>query len=626
MAELNGITNLLKTVSLWMWIMVTATCVSAISFREQPESATAIAGETIELHCAVNNQADLKLYWQNLDTASYISLNRRLNPYGQLGEEQLNRIEITGDVDRGEYHLRITNASKADEGRYACVFFLNFNYYSQVAKIKVVRPPDRGYPKCAIDPIRRANVGDNITLTCESRGGDPPATLSWVRGTTRLITKRGRHHTGDPIVHYSMTLTEEDSDVRFTCVATNPALQQPSTCSLTPLRSSLGVLLRPVVASVKVGEAFTFVCITERIPNLVYQWYINNEPIDGREPRFTYIRGGQRLLIEAVTMEDDYALVKCEVTQKDYSYSGSAVGLLWVQPNGIPDVLETTTEAPRRIPTTNIVAKVRATTTPPMATTTIATTTVSTTTSPPTTTLPTTIATTKAKTETTRPTIPEVPLVVNDGNIVLYESSSSSSVSALSSFSSVSSLSSDNDLLDPGSEAVSQVDNIPETETDGPIEASTAEVTKTLPPNMADNDLTPTENQEETNANIVQNATHPVENSTNNIADAFVTPSTQGIIVDNDIVADGQNNAVTMEVGSGDEMNNAINELSIYTDAEIRLPNEAGFKTGRLRGTPNWGLIAGLFVVFLLVVVALSALAVFLYRKHGKETTPTSST
>eukprot|EP00057_Strongylocentrotus_purpuratus_P009006 XP_011663480.1 PREDICTED: cell wall integrity and stress response component 4-like [Strongylocentrotus purpuratus] len=261
-----------------------------------------------------------------------------------------------------------------------------------------------------------------------------------------------------------------------------------------------------------------------------------------------------------------------------------------------------------------------------MATTTIATTTVSTTTSPPTTTVPTTIATTKAKTKTTRPTIPEVPLVVNDGNIVLYESSSSSSVSALSSFSSVSSLSSDNDLLDPGSEAVSQVDNIPETETDGPLEASTAEVTKTLPPNMDNNDLPPTENQEETNANIVQNATHPVENSTNNIADAFVTPSTQGTIVDNEIVADGQHNTVTMEIGSGDEMNNAINELSIYTDAEIRLPNETGFKTGRLRGTPNWGLIAGLFVVFLLVVVALSALAVFLYRKHGKETTSTSST
>ncbi|XP_063954711.1 roundabout homolog 3-like [Lytechinus pictus] len=620
MAILKGITIHSNMILSWMWLVVAVTSVGAISFREQPESITAIGGETVVLHCAVNNQADIPLYWQNLDTASYISLNRRMNPYGQIGEEQLSRFEVTGNVERGEYHLQITNVSKADEGRYACVFFLNFNYYSQVAKVRVVRPPDRGYPKCAIDPIQRANVGDNITLSCESRGGDPPATLSWVRGTTRLITKRGRHHKGDPIVHYSMTLTEEDSDVRFTCVATNSALEQPITCSLTPLRSSLGVLLRPVVASVEVGQAFTFACITERMPNLAYQWYINNELIDGRESRFTYLRGGQRLLIEAVTMEDDYALVKCEVTQKDYSYSGSAVGLLWVQSNRIStsDVQEAATEAPspRGIATANIVTKVRATTTSAKATTaptTLATTTLSTTSSPPTTTIPTTKATTMKPTSkaiTERPTIPQVPLVVNDGNIVIYESSSSSSVSSdiFSSLSSVSSLSSDNEIEVPESETTGLVDISLPTETSAPTEASTTQVTKTQPPEMSGNDLTPTETQEETNANIILNATHPVENSTNNLVNVSVTSSTSATDV--------------MEVGSGDSIGIPIDETNIFTDQELPPPN----KTDRLRGNPNWGLIAGLFVVFLLVVVALSALAVFLYKKHGKEATSTPST
>ncbi|XP_071505856.1 uncharacterized protein [Diadema antillarum] len=592
----------------------------AISFREQPESRTVGAGETVQLYCSVNNQVDVHLYWQNLDTAAYISLNDRISPYGQLNRDQLRRYQITGNAERGEYYLRIQNVTKQDEGRYACVFFLNFNYYSQVAKLKVVRPPDRGYPKCTVEPINRPTVGDNITLVCESRGGDPPATLSWVRGTTRLVTKRGRHSKGDPVIQYSMTLTEDDSDVRFTCVANNQALQQPRTCSLTPLRSSLGVMLLPVVASVEVGDSFKFVCVTERMPNLVYQWYINDTPIDGRETRFTYIRGGQQLRIEAVTLEDDYALVKCEVTQKDYSYTGSAVGLLWVQNSvSTPDILEATsptTQIPiRRV--TNLRSLFDRTTTSKATT---AATTTTATTRPVTTTAatPSTTSATTTKQLITRVASTRsetlVPVILNNPSVADSESSESS---LSSSYSSVSSLSSE-DHEATASETEGQLEN--NLHTDGNELKSSSDTT----PDPEVNDI---DNEERRPSGAVSVTEDVV--STDTAADGQLTTAAANEI-DNaidqslgtpDVTATVNQNEIAGDLGSGLDISNDVEGLTMFTDTGPKLPNEAGigYNSDRLRGTPNWGLIAGLFVVFLLVIIAVSALAVYLYRRKGKE-------
>ena len=93
----------------FLLIAISVVSVAGISFREQPESATVTAGERVKLHCSLDNQANFNLYWQNLDTTSYISLDGRLNPYGQLNGDQRRRYSIVGNPDRGEYHLLINN-------------------------------------------------------------------------------------------------------------------------------------------------------------------------------------------------------------------------------------------------------------------------------------------------------------------------------------------------------------------------------------------------------------------------------------------------------------------------------------------------------------------------------------
>ena len=362
--------------------------------EEPPEYIVALQGDTILMRCGVVSYITATLSWQERDKGQIITKGSRVDPGFTLMRTTRSRISVIGDRSNGEYYLQIRDVVGSDSGRYACHFYddnRRQDYYSNAVTLTVFTPPARGFPKCRMDPtFARIGVGENVTLSCRSEGGNPPAVLTWLKG--REFIKEKITPRGYPNVHnLSITLTDEDVDQNYMCVAINPTnRKRPVSCFVKPLRSAIGVKLQPSTQTADPGTRATFSCVSEVVPGLVFTWYFNGRPIKRPHRRFNFKKGGSKLKIYPVIHSDDTAEIKCVVSQPDstYNLTGSATALLWVNVDANPNFVWETTTAPP-LPTTTI---------PP-------TTTKPTTTQPITTPPTTTVVYDTTKPETTTPTL-----------------------------------------------------------------------------------------------------------------------------------------------------------------------------------------------------------------------------
>eukprot|EP00058_Branchiostoma_floridae_P004867 XP_002590355.1 hypothetical protein BRAFLDRAFT_76615 [Branchiostoma floridae] len=80
---------------------------------------------------------------------------------------------VVGDVQKGEFHLRIQDANLEDRGAYTCNVF---GLEPKEAMLTVVDPPSVAVPIASVHVIE----GDSADLTCLV-DSNPPATISWTR-------------------------------------------------------------------------------------------------------------------------------------------------------------------------------------------------------------------------------------------------------------------------------------------------------------------------------------------------------------------------------------------------------------------------------------------------------------
>ncbi|XP_072021922.1 uncharacterized protein [Amphiura filiformis] len=319
---------------------------------EPPSHVVAIQGDNILFNCVVGPHVTQTLSWKDIDTGNFLTKGPGIDPGQNFDKSTRDRFKLFGDRANGEYHLQIRGLVGDDGGRYACYYYdeaTATDIHSTIVTLSVMTPPHEGYPRCSTEPeFTRLDVGDNITLVCESRGGNPPAALTWIRERD-IVNVRYTPNNIQPINKISFVLTEQDKDKKFVCLARNPATKQPISCSVKPLRSSIGLRITPPTMRANPGSAATFNCISEPVPGLVYTWYVNDQRVDGSHARFSDKRGGRRLKIYPVLPEDDFTLVTCVVEQPDVGYelAGSATALFWVNIEDHPDFVWTTTPTPK---------------------------------------------------------------------------------------------------------------------------------------------------------------------------------------------------------------------------------------------------------------------------------------
>lgn len=74
-------------------------------------------------------------------------------------------------------------------------------------------------------------VGDTLTLACISRGGNPPATLTWTKDGV-LLTAKYKNATREATNTYTFTVTAGDNNAVYRCEATNLVTLQPFEASV----------------------------------------------------------------------------------------------------------------------------------------------------------------------------------------------------------------------------------------------------------------------------------------------------------------------------------------------------------------------------------------------------------
>ncbi|KAH8023593.1 hypothetical protein HPB51_014842 [Rhipicephalus microplus] len=105
-------------------------------------------------------------------------------------------------------------------------------------------------------------VGDTLTLACISRGGNPPASLSWSR-EGRPLRARYKAASREATSAYTFTVTAADNNAVYRCEASNLVTLQPSQASVT-----LSVLFPPARVfmtapkEAKAGDLVTVSCTT----------------------------------------------------------------------------------------------------------------------------------------------------------------------------------------------------------------------------------------------------------------------------------------------------------------------------------------------------------------------------
>ncbi|CAH1269114.1 KIRREL [Branchiostoma lanceolatum] len=81
-------------------------------YTEVPRDTTVVEGDNVTLNCSVENITnDTSVKW-------FGPPNYHFRTEGRTSGHP--RYTIVGDTSEGEYNLHITNASKADDGRFRC--------------------------------------------------------------------------------------------------------------------------------------------------------------------------------------------------------------------------------------------------------------------------------------------------------------------------------------------------------------------------------------------------------------------------------------------------------------------------------------------------------------------------
>ncbi|XP_070539223.1 muscle M-line assembly protein unc-89-like isoform X1 [Ptychodera flava] len=200
------------------------------SFVRTPESAEIAVSSRFVLHSQVDHREGDVIWSRN---GVDISLNGAITN----GD---SRYSITGDPSLGEYHLVIDNVQHSDAGNFKVrVTAADNSPEIESADVGVTTrgptEPLSDYPKCSLE---RINNNKTLQLTCESRGGDPPAALEWTRDGSVIVGSiaAASNSTGSKHV-LEMESTYSLEGAIFTCVSSHVTFTESKMCMIGPLET-----------------------------------------------------------------------------------------------------------------------------------------------------------------------------------------------------------------------------------------------------------------------------------------------------------------------------------------------------------------------------------------------------
>ncbi|XP_077063993.1 nephrin isoform X2 [Siphateles boraxobius] len=231
------------------------------AFKTEPRNVTVRAGATSLLKCEVL-RASGAVQW--VKDGLLLGPQRSLPGYP--------RYSMTGDQQKGQYHLQIFNVSLEDDGTYECQVGRSVSsraIVSRTAWLNVQIPPSQPYFQLESD--EPWVEGNEYTVTCIAPDAKPPAEITMFRDGEELTETDSFTMSGsqDKLLqtHAEVIIRAHSSydTRRLTCRAKNPA---------TPRALETGMTMRvyfppqaPVIMGleneeVKAGSFLRVVCIS----------------------------------------------------------------------------------------------------------------------------------------------------------------------------------------------------------------------------------------------------------------------------------------------------------------------------------------------------------------------------
>ncbi|KAL7029347.1 hypothetical protein ACKWTF_006201 [Chironomus riparius] len=279
-------------------------------FAMQPQDQTAIVGSRVTLPCRVVAKVG-NIQW----TKDSFGLGEHRNLSG------FDRYSMVGSDEEGDFSLDIFPVMMDDDAEYQCQVGpakRQQGLRSHAAKLTILVPPDN--PKIIQGSHILTTEDSEIELECVSKGGKPPAEITWIDGHGNVI-QDGIEYMSQQMENSKLfearsvlkfTPKKDHHNTIITCQAQNTADRTYKSAKL-----KIDVKFAPKVTvsvvsntlengRIPEGAEVRFACHAEANPSVdSYKWYINDELIIGDQ--------STELIIPSINRTFHDSIVKCEV-------------------------------------------------------------------------------------------------------------------------------------------------------------------------------------------------------------------------------------------------------------------------------------------------------------------------
>ncbi|XP_075347943.1 cell surface A33 antigen [Mycteria americana] len=169
----------MKRVGLFFFSAILVTARALIV--EAPAKEIQVArGNNVTLRC--NFKTDVRIasgdivYWRKINSVDDV-VTRYFDGLVQYGKGYENRIQFSGDVNKGDISITINAVTMEDNGTYACNVRLRNDPPRQTATLALLVLVAPSKPECKI--LGSAEYGQTINLTCISHEGSPKPRYTW---------------------------------------------------------------------------------------------------------------------------------------------------------------------------------------------------------------------------------------------------------------------------------------------------------------------------------------------------------------------------------------------------------------------------------------------------------------
>ncbi|XP_074890842.1 cell surface A33 antigen [Buteo buteo] len=166
---------------LWLFIF-SAILVTAHGLTvEAPTKEIQVArGNNVTLRCHFKTKASITsgdfVVWKKINSADD-AVTRYFDGLVQYGKGYENRIQFSGDVDKGDISITINAVTMEDNGTYVCNVRLRNDPPRQTATLALFVLVAPSKPECRI--LGTTEYGQTINLTCISHEGSPKPRYTW---------------------------------------------------------------------------------------------------------------------------------------------------------------------------------------------------------------------------------------------------------------------------------------------------------------------------------------------------------------------------------------------------------------------------------------------------------------